>query len=178
MGSPGWKAAIFKWRKSCHDRLIRPKWTGRASQRLWPSRYQVSVLVLSSAQQAGRSFAPQLSPLQLASTASLGINTHTAPPLPLTTHTLEHQPIFQFTIHFVPQTHAPVNFPDTNHSAAVEVDAVCTLWSNLHLCISHRRFVSPLDATTVTAPPFFGHHHHHCYCNTLVVLVHFCIRFH
>lgn len=31
----------------------------------------------------------------------------------------------------------------------------CTLWSNRHLCIfSHRRFVSPLDATIVTAPPF------------------------
>lgn len=176
MGSPGWKASIFKWRKPCHDRLIRPKWTGKASQRLLPSRYQVSVLVLSSAQQAGWSVASQLSPLQLASTASLGINTqHPRCHQPPTPSSINPSFCSRYTLFPRP---SPPSISLTPIRAQLLKWAQCAHFGPTCTSASSRiAGLSVLLTRQQSHPPLFGHHHYHSYCNTLIVLVHFCIRF-
>lgn len=91
-----------KWRGLCLDGLITSKWTGRVSQSAVIEQSSATQSLSSSAQLAGWSVASQLSPLELASTASLGINTQ---------HALCHQPptspninpVFSFTIPLFPR---------------------------------------------------------------------------
>lgn len=109
-------------------------------------------------------------------TTSLGINTHSNPSATNHPHPRASTPSVHSRYTCLPGPR-PGHFPRHQSERTYRsASSVCTS-SNLHVCIFLRcRFVSPLDVATVTTT-FFEHHHYQPFCNTLIGLFHFLVRF-
>lgn len=137
-------------------------------------------VLLSFAQLASWPVASQLSSLWLVLTASLGIDAHTRhaqlppPQQPPTISSIGPSHLFAIHSFYGPR---PGHFPDTNQSSPVELQAVCVFGPNLRVSISLRRRLSAFSMQQTVTATFLDTFTFQPSCNTLIVLVHVCVRF-